>query len=87
MGISATIPKRPVSWFMLLALAYPSEARQSAIMLYNGVAYLVGAVAALNLTIAANRITAGNSLGSGHDQRREGHNWQKESGCTEEHFA
>ena len=53
----------------------------------QSMAYLVGALAALGYTVAADITTTGNSLGSGHDQRREGHNWQKESRCTEEHFA
>ena len=48
---------------------------------------LVGFVATLHFTIAAGGTTTGNSLGSGCDERREGHNWQEESRCAEVHVA
>ena len=50
-------------------------------------AHLGDSLAALGYTIAAGSTTTGNRLRSSCDERREGHNGQKEGRCTEEHFA
>ena len=49
------------------------------------IACRVGRVAALQSAIAAAATTACDGFWGGHDDGREGNNWQEEGGCADEH--